>query len=371
MLAVDALNARRVHAVLPGDVDDVTVPSGGNTYDRRVCRELAAAGWRVHETAVPGGWPRPDAAARAGLDRALAALPDGVTALADGIVVCGVPTVVVPHARRLRLAVLVHLPLGAETGLPPATARELDAAERETLRAAAAVIATSVRAARDLVRRHGLDPARVHVAPPGVDLAPPVPGSAAGSRLLCVAAVIPRKGQDVLVRALGELADLPWTCVCVGSLSRDPGYAARVRALIGELGLGERVRLAGPHTGDRLAADYAAADLLVLPTRGETYGMVVTEALARGLPVLATDVDAVPDTLGHAPGGGRPGLLVPAGDPPALAGALRRWLEDPTLRAAARAAALARRDTLDGWDTTARALADVLERIRWQPVPAS
>ncbi|GAA3816145.1 glycosyltransferase family 4 protein [Sphaerisporangium flaviroseum] len=359
-----ALAGRSVHVVLPGDVDDATVPSGGNIYDRRVCQGLAAAGRPVREITVAGAWPRPDEGARAELARGLTALADGAVVLIDGLVACGVPEIVVPQARRLRLAVLVHLPLADETGIAPGPARELDAAERATLHAATAVLATSPWAGRRLIGHHGLDPDRVHVVPPGTDPAPLAPGTDGVSRLICVAAVTPRKGQDLLVRALGSLTDLPWSCVCAGTLSREPGYLARLRRLIGELGLDDRVLLAGPRTGELLADTYAAADLAVLASRGETYGMVVTEALARGVPVLATAVDAVPETLGRAPGGDVPGLLVPPEDPVALADALRRWFGDPALRERLRTSARARRGTLTGWDLTTRRLGEVLEGLR-------
>ncbi|GGK63785.1 glycosyl transferase [Sphaerisporangium melleum] len=357
--------------VLPGDVDDASVPSGGNVYDRRVCQGLAAAGRPVREVAVPGAWPAPEAHARAELARALASAPDGAVVLMDGLVACGVPEVVLPQARRLRLAVLVHLPLAAETGIAPALAGELDAAERATLHAAAAVVVTSPWAGRRLIAHHGLDPDRVHVVAPGTDPAPLAPGTDGASRLLCVAALTPRKGQDLLVRALGTLTGLPWTCDLVGSLSREPGYVTRLRELIAALGLADRVRLAGPRTGEALAASYAAADLVVLASRGETYGMVVTEALARGIPVLATAVDAVPETLGRARDGGVPGLLTPPEDPVALADALRRWLAEPGLRQRIKRSACDRRDMLDGWDVTSRRMAEVLERVRRQPWPAT
>ncbi|MFC4586990.1 glycosyltransferase family 4 protein [Sphaerisporangium corydalis] len=355
---------RAVHVVLPGDVDDAAVPSGGNTYDRRACQGLAEAGWAVRETAVHGAWPRPGQNARARVGRTLAGLADGEIVLLDGLVACGIPEVVVPHARRLRLAVLVHLPLADETGLDPATAAELDAAERATLRAAGAVLSTSPWAGRRLAAHHGLDPGRVHVVPPGTDPAPLTPGTDGASELLCVASVTPRKGQDLLVHALKEVIDLPWNCVLAGPLRREAAYAERLRTLIGDLGLDGRVELAGPRTAGRLAESYAAADLVVLASRAETYGMVVTEALARGIPVLATAVDAVPETLGHAPGGAVPGLLVPPDDPAAFAGALRRWLGDPGLRDRLRTAARERREALDGWDVTSRGLGAVLDLLR-------
>jgi glycosyltransferase involved in cell wall biosynthesis len=263
------------------------------------------------------------------------------------------------------------MPLADETGLAPDIAAELDLREREALGAAAAVVTTSPWAARRLAAHHGLEAKRVHVVPPGTDPAPLADGTDGASRLLCVAAVTPHKGHDLLVRALGSVIDLPWSCVCAGTLRREPEYVARLRRLIAALGLDGRVRLAGPQTGERLAAYYAAADLVVLTSRGETYGMVVTEALARGIPVLATAVDALPQTLGRAPDGSVPGLLTPPEDHGALAGALRRWLGDPGLRERIRTSARARRGMLAGWDVTSRRLGDVLERLRRQPPPAT
>jgi glycosyltransferase involved in cell wall biosynthesis len=320
-----------VHAVLPNDIDDPASPSGGNVYDRRVLTGLAARGWSVCEHAVPGGWPTPLPAERAGLARLLANLPDGAVVLLDGLVASVVPEVLVPAAGRLRLVVLVHRPVGGD-------------GERAVLAAARAVIATSPWTRDELA---GID--HVSVATPGVDPAPIAPGSAAGTQLLCVAAVAWHKGHDLLAAAL---AGLDASCLCVGSLTRDPDFVDRLDT--------DRLRLAGPLTGEDLAAAYAAADLLVLPSRGETYGMVVTEALARGIPVLATAVGGVPETLGHAPDGSRPGLLV---EPAELAGALRRWLGDAALRDRLRRSARARRQALAGWDVTAERVSTVLAAV--------
>jgi len=335
-----------VHVVLPDGVDDLSVPSGGNSYDRRVCRELVALGVDVRETAVGGAWP--GSGDRKALARTLAAVPDGGVVLLDGLVACGVPDVVVPHAARLRLVVLVHLPLADETGLAPEVAAALDAAEREVLRAAAAVVGTSPWASRRLVEHHGLDPERVHTVTPGVDPAPLTPGTDGVSRLLCVASVTPRKGHDVLLDALATLVDTPWTLDCVGPLGADEHVSALQR-------LGDRVRFTGPLSGGPLDRAYAAADLFVLASRAETYGMVVTEALARGIPVVAS---SVPDALGDG------GVLVPPGDVAALAAELRRWFGDEQARNALREAARRRRDQLTGWDEAARSMVRSLVRVR-------
>lgn len=361
------MSLRSVHFVMPGGVDDPTAPSGGNAYDRRVCLDLPGFGWQVERHAVAGSWPRPGAAARTELARTLRDLPDGTVVLIDGLVACGVPEIVVPEAERLSIAVLVHLPLGDETGLEPGLALELDAREREVLRAVPAVIATSDWAVRRLVSHHGLAPERVHVATPGADIAPLASGTDGVSRLLCVAAVTPRKGQHRLIEALAGAQDLPWSCVCVGGITQDPEYVAHLRMLIKRYGLQDRLHLAGPKAGAELDASYAAADLMVLTSYAETYGMAVTEALARGIPVLATDVGGVAEAVGRAPDGGVPGILVPPEDPAALAAELRGWFGEADVRRRLKAAARGRRAALDGWATTARSLAGVLGRLPSEP----
>jgi glycosyltransferase involved in cell wall biosynthesis len=146
----------------------------------------------------------------------------------------------------------------------------------------------------------------------------------------------------------------------VGCLVRDPAFADGVRRTTQSKGLGDRVRFAGPRTGRELDRAYATADLLLLASHAETYGMVVTEALARGLPVLATEVGGVTEALGHGEDGIRPGLLVPPGDPAALGAALRAWLGDAELRGRLRRAARERRASLCGWPVTTSVVAGVL-----------
>ncbi|MER5715907.1 glycosyltransferase family 4 protein [Streptomyces sp. NPDC002132] len=361
------MSLRTVHFVMPGGVDDPANPSGGNAYDRRLCLDLPGFGWQVHKHLVSGEWPRPGAAAGHELARTLRELPDGTIVLMDGLVACGVPEIVVPEAERLRLVILVHLPLGDERGIAPEVAAQLDAKEREVLRAVPAVVATSEWAVRRLVSHHGLAPEKVHVAAPGADIAPLASGTDGVSRLLCVAAVTPRKGQHRLIEALAAVTDLPWTCSCVGGLGQDPEYVDHLRRLIAKYGLEDRLELAGPKAGAELDAAYARADLMVLTSYAETYGMAVTEALARGIPVLATDVGGLPEAVGRAPDGGVPGILVPPEDPVALAAELRGWFGEADVRRRLKAAARGRRAALNGWASTAQSLAGVLGRLPSEP----
>jgi len=344
-----------VHFIVPAGIADPARPSGGNAYDRRIVCGLAAAGWTVHVHEAPGSWPRPDAESAGRLEGALRAIPDRALVLVDGLVASPLPEVLAPEAGRLRLVVLVHMPLGH--GGRDDGAREREAA---TLTAAAAVVTTSAWARRALLELYSLPGDRVHVAEPGVDSAGLAPGSGTAGALLSVAAVIPGKGHDVLLDALAPLTGLRWQCHCVGSLERDPAFVERLRRRVLEGGMDGRVRFAGPQAAGELASSYAAADVLVLPSRAESYGMVVAEALARGLPVVAAEVGGVPEALGRAPDGTRPGLLVPPGDPAALRDALRRWLEDAGLRGRLRTAARERRASLVAWSSTTTAVAEAL-----------
>jgi glycosyltransferase involved in cell wall biosynthesis len=314
-----------VHAVVPHGIDDPSRPSGGNVYDRRIIDGLAGLGWTVHERRVDE----------------LDLIADGELVLIDGLLTS---EVVAPHAERLRLVVLVHLPLDTPQ-------------ERALLSVVAAVVTTSCWTREWLVDSYRLPVDRIHVAEPGAEIGDLAPGTPSGGSLVCVGAVTPTKGHDLLVDALAEIQDLEWCCVCVGSLDIEPDYAAGLRRH------GERLVFTGPLTGTDLDDVYAGADLLVSASRAETYGMVTTEALARGLPVLATDVGGVSEALGRTEEGELPGVLVAPEDPTALATALRRWLSDPGQREQLRKAAQARRLGLTDWSHTSSTLAKVLREV--------
>jgi glycosyltransferase involved in cell wall biosynthesis len=284
------------------------------------------------------------------LTNVLTGLPGGAVVLIDGLIASTVPEVLVPQAQRLRIVVLLHMPVNDEP-------------EGAALSAAAAVVTTSEWSRSRVLEQYPLHPDRVHVAQPGVEAADLAPGTSSGGSLVCVAAVTPDKGHATLLAALADIKDLDWQCVCVGPLAADLDHADHVLRLAREHGIDTRVRFTGPLIGGRLAATYAAADALVLATRAETYGMVVSEALARGLPVLATSVGGVPEALGELPDGSHPGMLVPADEPASLARALRRWLEDGDLRATLRVSARRRRATLSDWSVTAGHVSRVLAEV--------
>ena len=347
----------RVHVVVPEGFDNPGRPSGGNVYDRRACAGLAGAGWDVVVTTVAGTWPVPGAGARADLARIVSAIPDGETVLIDGLIASPAAAQLLPHTGRIRMTVLLHMPLA--TALDAYHDASAERSERVVLRAATGVVVTSEWTRRQVLTRYAIPAHRVHVARPGVDQvaapARPVPG-----HLICVGVLGPHKGQDLLVEALAGLAERDWHCVLAGPLDRDPDYVEQLQARITRLGYGHRIRLTGVLTGAALSHAYTTADLLVAPSRSETYGMTVTEALAHGLPVIAAAVGGLPEALGSTADGTRPGQLVPPGDPAALAAALGDWLGDALRRHRLRAAARQRRSTLRGWEQTTQEIANAL-----------
>lgn len=329
-------------------VADEALVSGGDRYDARLIAGLRALGWTVRDAQVPGTWPRPGAAARRDLHTLLAG-SDGPVLL-DGLVACGVPDVVVPHAARRPLAVLVHLPLGVESP-------DLDAGETAVLRAAASVIATSPWTARQL-RGRVTD---VVVAVPGTDPAPLAAGSDGAHQLLCLGAISPTKGQDLLVEALAALPGHPWRLELVGPTGRAPAFVAGLRATIADRGLAGRVRLPGPCTGPDLDRIWDATDLLVAFSRVETYGMVVTEAFARGIPVIASAVGGLPETVANG------GVLTPPEDVPALVATMHRWFADRPHRDGLRISASSQRCSLTAWTQTSRRVDRALAGLREPP----
>ena len=354
--------------LIPGDW---STPTGGFGYDRRLAQALAAAGWAVDVRRLDAAWPAPDAAALARVRAVVADIADGSTVLADGLAFGVLDNVVAAHAARLRWVALVHHPLHLETGLATATRQRLLESESRALSFARQVVVTSPRTAQD-VAAMGVPAAHIAIVEPGTDAWPqapaglPAPLAAPGRtdgpvRLLCVATVTPRKGHALLLQALAGLQQLPclsWELHCVGSLARDAATAARVQAMSREPALAGRVVWHGEVDAAALQAHYAAADLLVLVSLHEGYGMVVAEALAAGVPVLASDAGALAQTLPA-----QAGWRVPPGDVPALQVALQRLINEPALRARLAAGARDASRRLPDWPTQAARFAVVLEAL--------
>jgi glycosyltransferase involved in cell wall biosynthesis len=359
------MSARKVVFVVPGDLATRT---GGYGYDRQIITGLSAAGWVVEVVALDAAFPWPDAIARDRAAQRVAALADGSLVVVDGLAFGVMPELAERHAARLRWVALVHHPLALETGLTPQQGRAVFDSERRALASASGVIATSAATARELIR-YGVAAEGVHVVTPGTDPAPLATGSGAASAnrglsLLCVAALIPRKGHAVLIEALRGLRDRPWTLHCVGSATRDADTANALCSAIAAHGLGERVCLHGEVTPWSLQTMYGRADAVVLPSFFEGYGMALAEALARGLPVVSTMAGAIPDTVPRDAG-----ILVSPGDALALRAALAVLLDEPRQLARLAAGARVARAVLPTWPQAVSRFAAALDVLDIEHAP--
>jgi len=331
---------------VPGDLD---TPTGGYAYDKRMITELARLGWDVEVIDLGNEFPRPSEAASKAATEKLLTLPQGMPLVIDGLAFGVMPFQATRLALRRKLVALVHHPLALEAGLTQTEAVTFQIMERAALGAPGRVVTTSRTTARVLMTHYKVPARRLIVAPPGTDKAAPARGSSGGPpALLAVGALVPRKGYDVLIAALATLVHLPWHLTVAGDRSRDPATAQRLEADIARLGLIDRITLAGAVSDERLDALYDGADLFVLPSRYEGYGMAFAAAIARGLPVIGTDAGAIPEAVPADAG-----ILVPPDNTPALAAALYRLITDADERGRLAAAARSAAAQLPTWADSA------------------
>ena len=342
--------------LIPGNIDR---PTGGYAYDRRVLALLAAFGVEARHVALPGSFPAPSAADLAQTQQQLAELPADTVLLFDGLAYGALPADLIQHIRQPIVA-LCHHPLALEAGLTVARAADLKSSETTALARARYVVVTSPMTRALLASDFGVPLNKITVAEPGTDPAERAIGSLDGlpPQMLAVGSIIPRKGYDVLLRALAPLTSRDWRLTIVGATDLSPATVEQVRGLIIIMGLGHRVRLTGPVRPSALAAHYHGADLFVMPSLFEGYGMVLAEAMARGLPIVCTTGGAAAETAPDAAA-----IKVPPGDADALGAAIGRVLGDRALRQTMGDAAWVAGAKLPRWHDTARIVADVLRKV--------
>ncbi len=343
----------RIALLAPGPFDAV---SGGYGYDRRLVAGLRALGHAAEAVELAGRHPLPDDAALASARAALDALPPDAVPVVDGLGLPAFAPLADALAERGAVA-LIHHPTALETGRAEADREALRATERALFGRVARIVTTSPLTARRLVEDFGADPERVGVVEPGTEPAPRAAGSGGpGAALLSVGALVPRKGHDVLLRALGGLVDLDWRLTIAGP-ERDPIHAQGLRALAERMGVAGRVRFAGAVDAAELEALYAGADVFALATHWEGYGMAVAEALARGLPVAVTAGGAVAELV---PAGAA--VVAPPGDSVSLGKGLRRLIFDGDLRREMAEAAWRAGQRLPRWEDRAAAFLVEIEK---------
>jgi len=343
---------------VPGSLDQ---PTGGYAYDRRVIAELRRRGCEVEVIDLGDGFPHPATETTREAGARLRQVPAGRPVIIDGLALGVLPEAARELAATRPLIALVHHPLALETGLTSEIAAALRWSERAALAAVRHVIVTSPATARLLVADYGVAAAAITVVRPGNDPAPPASRQADGHgtvNLLAVGAVVPRKGYDVLIEALARLTDLDWRLTIAGDCTRDRATATALATRLVLLRLGPRVRMTGAVGEDELIRLYRDADLFVLASHHEGYGMAFAEAINHGLPVVGTKAGAIVETVPEGAG-----ILVPPGNIAALAAALRTMMTDAALRARCASAARRGAGDLPSWDAAGRAFLDVLRAL--------
>jgi glycosyltransferase involved in cell wall biosynthesis len=312
------VTAPLLYFVLPGRPE---TPTGGFVYDRHMLRAMRAEGRLGGCLVLPGDYPEPSERARDAAARMLRDLPDRARVIVDGLAFSPLLDAFAMEAERLPIYALVHHPLCDETGLAPTERAKLFERERRALALARGVVVTSQHTAARL-GDFGVPAGRMRVVAPGVDARRCWRASPRSSApvLLCVASLTARKGQDVLLRALAHLRRFAWLLLLVGP-AREAAFAGHLRRLARGLRLGDRVSFRGVVDPAELARLYRAADLFVLPSHHEGYGIAVAEAVGYGLPVVASEVGGIPEAVA-----GAQSRLVPPSDVAALAAALRSVL---------------------------------------------
>ena len=344
---------RDIYFAIPGDLEKLT---GGYGYDRRIKAELEALGHKIHYLPLSPTFPKPNLQALQAADLSFANVPDGAVLLVDGLAYGVLDDVLAKHKFRLKLVSLCHHPLALESGISSEEAYRMGKSEARALSMAAKIITTSRHTANVLISDYGVRAKKIVTAVPGTDPAPLAPCKGKPLRLLTVATLTKRKAHDILIQALATLKHLEWEAHFVGPDDVDAAWTQELLNMLGDFELEDRVHIQGPVVD--ISEEYIKADLFVLPSLYEGYGMVFAEALAHGIPIVAANAGAVPDLVPASAG-----VLVTPKSIDSLREALETLFVSPSARASLQQGAKECAKNLPSWRDSALLISTQIEEL--------
>ena len=342
-----------VYFLVPGDINNLT---GGYGYDRRLLAELHQLGLNIQLVELAASFPYPDANALRDASFILATLPDHSVVIVDGLAFGVMEELAQAHAQRLSFIALCHHPLALESGISVEEQKSLRISEQLALTNARAVVVTSKNTAHILVEEFSVPFDKISIALPGTDARKFAPCNGQTPILLTVATLTRRKAHDVLIDALAQLMHLPWEARFVGSSEFDSDWTHYLRNKVSSYSLENRILFLG--NLDDISSEYLNADIFVLPSLFEGYGMAFAEALSFGLPIVAAQTGAVPDLVPSIAG-----ILVPPADVNALAKSLAQLLTDSTKRKQLQLGARGAAQNLPNWKDSAEIVFQLIQLI--------
>ena len=343
--------------IIPGDIN---LPTGGYRYDRKILEQWSSIGLDTQLVSLEGNFPNLETTQIANFTQRADDLPLADVAVIDGLAGGVLPDFVKALSERMPVVALVHHPLFLENGLSQNQVEKLKASEAAGLGWASAIVTTSHETAKTVSSFFGFPPNKIHSVLPGVVRGKISKGSETETvNLLCVASIIERKGHRFLLDALKGLRELNWHLDCIGMTSSDPELYSDLMQSVDSSDMGDQISFHGSVTEIQIENAYERADIFVLPSLYEGYGMAYAEAIVRGIPVIGTTAGAIPDTVPKSCG-----ILVAPQNTSALETALRQMITDNELRHQYRKAALDAEPTFPTWSQSAEAFANILESVR-------
>ena len=346
----------RVLFIIPGDIN---LPTGGYRYDREIISAWQLSGINVELISIQGDYPFPNPEELKLALETVRKLPHANVAVVDGLLGGSAPEFIQKLSEKMPVAALIHHPLCLENGLNEKTANSLEDSEKQGLKFTSRIITTSPTTRKTVAELFKLHENQIHTVLPGVERGTQSTGSqSACLNLLCVGSVIERKGHKHLLLALEMIKHLDWQLDCIGSTAFDETLFSELQALCKQNELDAKVRFHGDVSEDVLNSFYKRADLFVLPSLFEGYGMAYAEAIVRGIPVIGTTAGAIPETVPSTCG-----VLVEPSNVNALAKALESLICDDVLRTQYRNGTLAAEPDFPTWQSSAKQFAEILKEI--------